>query len=133
MRYKREIWEFFIKYIEEEQLIKYKEDIGRENVKPFFDMERDRFNRLLNTFAWLTKYNLSYINIERTVTKPTNEEILDAMLIIKENGEQLRITAKQYPKTEGEIRNNLLKMAKNRLACSRYYVKLVDENYFDKI
>lgn len=131
MKYKHEIWDFFIKFSEEQHLINYKKNKDREETKPFFDMEYDRFYKLLNTFTWLTKYNLSNIVIEETITKPTNEDFLDAISIVKSKGEELLIFTKTYP--QGEVKNDLIKIAKKRIACAKYYKELIEQNYFDKI
>jgi hypothetical protein len=50
------------------------------------------------------------------------------MLIMKKRGEDLLVYANKYPKTD--LRKNLIKMAKQRLACAEYYIQLVNEDFF---
>ena len=128
MRFKQQIWDYYVKFTDEERLMKYRIEKGRENVLPFYEMETETFYRLFNAFRWLTKHNYPHIRIEETMTKPCNSDILEAMAIVKRDGERLLPYAKKHPK--GVIRTGLIKQAKKKIACSDYYRKLVDEDFF---
>lgn len=124
MRYKQQIHEFFIKYYDEELLVNYR----KKKSIPLDDIDEKEIHRILNTFSWLFKHNASYIILDELIIKPTNSEILEAMLIMKKRGNSLLIYAKEHSK--GEVRTNLIKMAKQRIDCAEYYTQLVNEDFF---
>jgi hypothetical protein len=128
LRYKTQIWNYFIRYSDELHHITYWKERGKEK-KAFFDsMENETFFRLLNTYRWLTKYSLSHIQIDAPMTKPTNPDILEVMGVMKSDGESLMIHAKKHPK--GELRKSLINMAKKKIECGNYYMQLVEEDFF---
>lgn len=127
MKYKQIIADYFNSFVCEEQVAetmkKYQE------WKPFGYMEFDRFNKMFNTFIWLVKYDYYYINIEMPITKPTNEEIKDAMMHVKFQGEHLLEYAKKHP--DKIMRKDLIKLAHKKIDCAEYYVNLADEDFFN--
>lgn len=128
MRYKNEIWEYYIRYKDEKRLIDHKKEKGRENVLAFYDMEDEMFFRLLNTFSWLVKHNSPSMKIDSPLSKPTNADILEALDMMKNEGLDLSLHYKDYPK--GALRDGLRKKANNLLKCVEYYKELVQRNYF---
>lgn len=128
MRFKNEIYQCFIKYKDEARLVEHKKNKGRENVLPFYDMEEDTFRRLLNTYTWLAMFNSPYLRVETPVHKPTNEDIVEAMELLREKGDDLMVYAKKHSK--GDLRTDLMKMAKKEIDCAAYYIGLAQEDFY---
>lgn len=128
MRFKNEIFQCFRKYLDEERLVNHKKSKGRENAQPFYDMEDVKFQRLYNTYTWLAMFNSPYLRVDKSVHKPTNEDIIEAMGLLRSEGEELLQHAKQHP--TGELRTNLRKMSKKEIECAAYYIGLVQEDFF---
>ncbi|MFV1457414.1 hypothetical protein, partial [Bacillus mycoides] len=110
------------------RLVEHKKSKGRENVLPFYDMEEDAFRRLFNTYTWLAMYNSPYLRTDNPVHKPTNEDIVEAMELLRTEGADLLVYAKKHPK--GDLRTDLMKMAKKEIECAAYYIGLVQEDFF---
>jgi hypothetical protein len=116
MRYKRQIWDYFIKYT----------DMQLHHV--YFKTETEKVAKLANTFRWLTHHHSPYIKIGESFTKPTNEEIIDAMRVMIEDAERLRSVYFMYP--HGDLRKSIMQMSKERIACAGYVMCLVKDDYF---
>ena len=125
MRFKQEVWTYFMRYHDEYEIQDFRKEMES---KPFGWMEEEAFKVLLNTFSWLTLYNYELMSLSYEIKKPKNEEILDAMEIMKKDGERLLAHSKQHKK--GELKDNLRKMAQKKIKCAEYYKDLVEKDFF---
>ncbi|PLS19479.1 hypothetical protein CVD28_03420 [Bacillus sp. M6-12] len=130
MRFQKEVWGYFIRFVDEKRVVEYKKQKGRDNVLAFYDMPDDKFYRMLNTLCWIQKFQ-SYttrFSFDINLEKPTNEDILEVMNHIEEDATGLLAYAKQY--VDKEMRNSLRKKARRELDCVAYYRQLINEDYF---
>lgn len=130
MRYVKEIWRYFIQFKDEERFIKYKKMKRDKEELAFGELEDEVFVRLYNTFCWLSKFNSPTLRLseDKKLTKPTNEEIVEALDYIHEEASDLLEFSKQY--SDKEIRSGLRKKAKRELECVEYYKQLVAEDFY---
>jgi hypothetical protein len=134
MRFTDEVFFEHRRYRDEQKHLDYWREKDKENGRalrlPFFDsMEMDTFNRLLNTYAWLDKYNSPLMRMgEREPTKPTTEEIVEAVQLIGSSGKDLRLHARLYP--AGNIKKGLQKKATKEIKCGAYYTELAESGFF---
>lgn len=136
MRFKDEIWSYFIRFRDEERFVRYKKekrkgtDKESEVILAFYDMEDDRFSRLYNTYCWLAKFNSRTLRFseEKVLIKPSNEEILEALNYIEKDASSFFEFAKQY--TDKEMRLGMQKKAKRELGCVAYYKQLVEDDFY---
>lgn len=130
MRYQKEVWNCFIRFVDEKRLVEYQKQKGKENVYAFYDMTDDKFYRLLNTLCWIQKFQSYTIrfSFEIDLKKPTNEEFLELMEYIEEHAINFLAYAKKYP--DKEMRTKLCKKARREIECVKYYRQLIDEDYF---
>lgn len=130
MRYKKEVWNHYIRFVDEKRLIEFKKEKGRDNVHAFYDMADDKFYRMLNTLCWIQKYQSYTIrfSFDIILEKPTNEDILELMSYIEEDATEFLAYAKKY--SDKEMRSALIKKAKRELECVDYYRQLVSNDYF---
>lgn len=134
MRFTDEIFYEHRRYADEQRHLDYWKEKDKESGRvrlAFFDsMEIDTFNRLLNTYAWLDKFNSPLMRMgEREPTKPTTEEILEAVQLIGEEGKGLRLHARRYP--AGDMKKGLQKKATKEIKCGAYYTELAESGFFD--
>ncbi|MFE8701209.1 hypothetical protein ACFYKX_11440 [Cytobacillus sp. FJAT-54145] len=135
MRFKHQIWDFYMSCRDSQHLIDYRKEIGRpieENTVWFGPHELDipSFTRIYNTVTWLTLFNYPYMNHDsrETPTKPTNEDILEVLNIIHVLGTNLKGYSKRFPK--GEHRTSLFRMADKKIKCVAYYRDLVENDFY---
>lgn len=128
MRYKRQIWDMFIKYTDEDTVIKYRENKGVNEAKAFNNMGKEEFNRILNTLRWLVKQCNKNIRIEEVITKPTDSDILEALQDMEDTTQRLLDWGKTHK--DKVMRNEILKRGRSKLKCVEYYRGLVGEGYF---
>lgn len=129
MRYKRQLLDMLIKYEEEEKVIEYRKEIeGTKDMKAFYNMDIEKFNRILNTLGWLVKQGNKYVRIDNDIKKPTDSEILEAM----EDMEKVTIQLLEWAKVNKDltVRKKLMTIGRNKLNCVKYYKQLVKEDYF---
>lgn len=133
MRFVDEIFHEHRRYADEQRHLDYWKEKDNENGRvrlAFFDsMELETFNRLLNTYAWLDKFNSPLMRMgEREPTKPTTKEIIEAVQFIGASGKDLRLHARLYP--AGDIKKGLQKKATKEIKCGAYYTELAESGFF---
>lgn len=109
----------------EERLLKIRRAMG-EDVKPFTRMNDEQFTRIMNTLFALN--SMKHKRRDVTPIIPTNADVLELMLVMKENANaSLEIAYNFY---EGEQQKNLVNELKKELACAEHYIQLALDNFF---
>lgn len=129
MRYLQVIHDYYIKYMDEEHFFNF----HKAKYKYLGEIEQKDFQDLYYIYKWLNKYNSSNNSIIakelKTMRRPTNNEIIEAINLIKKDGENLLERAtNEYPK--GDLRKNLIKAANKKIDCADYYLDLVSKDFF---
>lgn len=131
MRYKSVIWDHYNSFADEKYHIDRLKRESKKYLGNYRNVEdEEKFHIMLNTFAWLQEYNSRpyFQSRVENITKPTNEEILEAINYVEVHGQDLLKVAVRYSDTQ--TRNGLKKMAKDMIEGSKYYKELVEKNFF---
>lgn len=134
MKHKNEIWEMYDKFYTEKEIVQFKKEEGK-SIEGHFPIhyidvviEESDLDRIVNTLGWLTKYIYDDMDIE-DVTKPTNDELLEAINLIGKNAKNLQ---QKYNRFSDEgLREGLRKKARNRMLCFSYYKNLIESGFFE--